>query len=117
MSLAEDNMGDGEYLIFQARLTEPSGQDRRLEMDSYCIIAKSGGVNYGGLEGVSVDTSEVILDFNEEAAEELSLECRRVVLGVAGEVDVSLLSSGLKRVLRYGNPDRFPRFSSPFGFD
>ncbi|MGY3059463.1 hypothetical protein ACVWZD_003708 [Streptomyces sp. TE3672] len=113
VGLSEDIEESERCFIFQSRLSSPSAQARRLEMDSYCIVTESGDVNYGGLENVVITSESITLHFNEEAVEELSLFGRRVALGLAPEVDVPLLVSGLKKVLFYGNDEKYPRFSDP----
>ncbi|WP_327310497.1 Imm10 family immunity protein [Streptomyces sp. NBC_01243] len=114
VGISEDTEGSERYFIFQSRLSAPSAQARRLEMDSYCTVTESGDVNYGGLENVVITPASITLYFNEEAVEELSLSGRRVTLGLAPEVDVPLLVSGLRKVLFYGNAEKHPRFHDPF---
>ncbi|BBC29385.1 hypothetical protein SGFS_006790 [Streptomyces graminofaciens] len=109
VGLAEDEAGQGCYLVFQCGLEEPSEQNRRLGLDSYCILNESGGVDYGGVEEVSISQNRLTLRFREEAIEELELPNENIVLAFHSGSDMAGLRIGLGRILSYGDPEKFPR--------
>lgn len=108
VGIAEDEYGDGHYLTFQSGLEEPGEQERELGLDSYCIVNETGGVHYGGLESVSLSTGQISFRFSSEAVEALSLPGQEITLSVASGSDLQSLRDGLRRVLSYGNPEKFP---------
>ncbi|MFG2512765.1 hypothetical protein [Streptomyces sp. NPDC048584] len=109
--IAEDDNGDGRHLDLQCMPDEPSAQNVRLEMDSYCIVSEGEGVHYGGLKEVTLQPDRLVLRFLDDAVEELELPSDVVELGIAPGVDVDEIRSGLRRVLSYGNPGKIPRMN------
>ncbi|MGP4083860.1 Imm10 family immunity protein [Streptomyces sp. KR55] len=111
VGIAEDQYGESGHFIFQAGLTAPDEQSRRLELDSYCILNETGGVHYGGLKKVSLSPSRISFQFNPEAVAELDLPAPEIELDIAPEADLEQLRAGLRRVLTYGNPEKVPEIS------
>lgn len=109
--VAEDDNGDGHHLDLQCMPDEPSPQNVRLGLDSYCIVSESGGVQYGGLKEVALHPDRLVLQFMDDAVEELELPSGVVELGIAPGVDIDEIRSGLRKVLSYGNPGQIPRMN------
>ncbi|MFJ5734084.1 Imm10 family immunity protein [Streptomyces microflavus] len=109
--VAEDDSGDGRHFDLQCMLSEPSAQNVRLELDSYCIVNEAGGVHYGGLEEVSLLPENLILRFRDDAVEELELSSNVVTLGIDPTIDVEEVRAGLRKVLSYGNPHKVPNMN------
>lgn len=106
----DDAATDGFYFDFQRFLDDqPDEQNIRNGTDSYCVVNESGGVHYGGLRGVTMLTDLLVLSFSDEAIEALNLPSNVIPLGIASGVDLGALRTGLRRVLTYGNPQKFPR--------
>lgn len=78
-------------------------------MDSYCVLNESGGVDYGGVEEIVITAKELIIQFRQEAIEELELSTEIVTLQISMDVDMGSLRGGLNRVLSYGKPEKIPR--------
>ncbi|MCX4905277.1 Imm10 family immunity protein [Streptomyces sp. NBC_00878] len=108
VGLAEDEYGEGRYLTFQCGLEEPGDQERTLGLDSYCILNETGGVDYGGVKEVSLVADKISFRFRPEAVEALELPSGEIALDVAPGCDIETLRFGLRRVLNYGNPEKFP---------
>ncbi|PIB05723.1 MULTISPECIES: Imm10 family immunity protein [Streptomyces] len=108
VGIAEDEYGEGRYLTLQSGLEEPGEQERRLGLDSYCVVNETGGVHYGGIESVALSADQISFRFTSEAVGALSLPDQEMTLDIAPGSDVQNLRDGLRRVLTYGNPDKFP---------
>ncbi|XUZ28773.1 hypothetical protein ACQVDT_29460 [Streptomyces sp. RMIT01] len=102
---------DVRYFDLQCGLSEPTAQDVDLELDSYCIVNDAGGVQYGGLDEVTVLPDRLVLRFQDDAAEELELSSNVVTLGIDPAVDVEKIRAGFRRVLSYGNPHKVPNMN------
>ncbi|WP_073948716.1 Imm10 family immunity protein [Streptomyces kebangsaanensis] len=109
--IAENDDEDGHYFDLQCMPDEPSAQNIKLELDSYCIVSENGGVHYGGLKEVTLQPDRLVLQFLDDAVEELDLPSGVVELGIAPGIDIDEIRSGLRRVLSYGNPGKIPRMN------
>jgi len=65
--LAEHEDGSGRRLELQRSL-EVTDEDRRLGMDTFCLVNETGSVHYGGVEEWSLIDSELRLKLTDEAA-------------------------------------------------
>ncbi|WP_319171414.1 Imm10 family immunity protein [Streptomyces sp. ME08-AFT2] len=109
VGLAENEFGDGSNITLQSGLEEPDSQQRKHGLDTYCILNETGEMQYGGLEAVRLMENCLVLKFSFDAAQTLSLPGRELILGIAPEVDVDALRSGLRRALTWGDPERVPQ--------
>ena len=92
--LAENEDGSGERLEIQLSLTI-TDDDRRLGMDTYCLVNEGGATHYGGVEGWTLNGSVLDIKLDQDAAEELGVEGGyRIRLAdpqkMAGEINVGL---------------------------
>jgi len=101
--LLENDGEDARYFDLQRMLAEPGPQEIDLELDSYCIVSESEGVDYGGLAEVTMLPGRLALHFRPEAVEELELPSEEISLGIDPGIDVHELWAGMQRVLTYGN--------------
>ena len=108
MFIAEDDTEDARYFDLQRMLDEPDQQQIDLELDSYCIVSESQGVDYGGLEEVTLLPDRLILRFRADSVDELELPSRVITLGIEPGIDAAELRTGLKKVLTYGNSLKVP---------
>ncbi|MEV7877068.1 hypothetical protein [Streptomyces microflavus] len=106
-----DASEDVRYFDLQCALSEPTVQDIDLELDSYCIVNDAGGVQFGGLEAVTMGPDGLVLSFQDDAVEELELSSRVVTLGFDSAIDVDEVRAGLRNVLSYGNPRKVPQMN------
>lgn len=106
--IAEDDTEDAHYFDLQRMLEEPGQQEIDLELDSYCIVNESEGVDYGGLEEAALLPGRLLLRFRAKSMEELELPSEVIVLGIDPGIDISELRTGLKNVLTYGNSLKVP---------
>ena len=113
--MAEQSDGGGARLEIH-RSSQPSDQDRRLGQNDHCLVVESGACHYGGVLRWRLAGGNLRLVLTKEAATELGLEERDVVVrfspGPPSEVE---LSDGLTRLLgvdldasAYGGMDRTP---------
>ena len=110
VGLSEDQTGEGAYLILQCGLTEPSASDAATGLDTYCLLDEEEAVQYGGVTRAALDGNILTLSLNEEAADELGLASRTIILTVPGQ-DTGRLAEGLRRIFTYGNPENRPRLA------
>src|SRR5262245_23669612 len=75
VGLAQDPRSDRNYLML-SRSFQPTAQDRRLGLDTYCLSVPSGATAYGGVVRCSIDGNVLSLVLTPETAD---------VLGVPGE--------------------------------
>lgn len=109
VGLAQDESGEGAYLILQCALIPPTGQDTATGMDTYCLMDELGAVHYGGVEHAQLREQTLRLRFDQSAANELAIPGPERALNVAVPPgDTARLADGLRRVLTYGNPDQQP---------
>ncbi|GAA3434115.1 Imm10 family immunity protein [Kutzneria kofuensis] len=109
LGLAESADGSGGHLIVQTSLQPPTEQDTATGMDTYCVMDDQGGVQYGGIEHVELDDTQLTIRFSEDVAEELSVDDGELQLELDLDEDATTrLRDGLRRTLTYGNPDQQP---------
>jgi hypothetical protein len=112
VALADEQHGEGAFLMFQCSLTPPSASDIATGLDSYCLLDDAGAIKYGGVTRAALDGARLTLVLTDEAAEEFGVEdgTNTITLTVPTE-DVGRLAGGLHRVFTYGNPDKQPQIS------
>jgi hypothetical protein len=71
--LAENEDGSGERIEIQRSLTI-TDDDRRLGMDTYCLVNEGGVTHYGGVEAWSLNGSVLEIKLDQDAAQELGAE-------------------------------------------
>ena len=109
VGLAEDEAGEGAYLIFQCALTPPTDQDSATGMDTYCLMDEQGVVHYGGVRRAEIADATVRFRFDEDAADELGVEHPDGELALSFPADVTdRLAQGLHRILTFGDPGQRP---------
>ncbi|HEU5333594.1 MAG TPA: Imm10 family immunity protein [Actinocrinis sp.] len=109
VGLAEDEAGEGAYLILQCALTPPTDQDSVTGMDTYCLMDDQGVVHYGGVRRAEIADATVRFRFDEDAADELGVQNPQRELSLSVPADVTeRLAVGLHRILTYGDPAQRP---------
>ncbi|MFJ8129493.1 hypothetical protein [Streptomyces hydrogenans] len=106
--MLENDSEDARYFDLQCMLEEPGPQEIDLELDSYCIVSESEGVDYGGLAEVAMLPGRLVLQFRPEAVEELELPSEEIILGIDPDINVHELWAGMQKVLTYGNHLKVP---------
>ncbi|MFF3489381.1 Imm10 family immunity protein [Streptomyces sp. NPDC002701] len=112
LGVASDEYGEGGNFIFQCGLSAPDEQARRLELDSYCVLSQEGGVQYGGVESISLSAGVLSFRFSVEAVAELDIPTQNIEIEIAQGVDIEVLRNGLRRVFTYGNPEKIPQMTN-----
>ena len=109
LGLAESSHDSSRHLVVQISLDAPTTQDISTGMDTYCIMDDLGGIQYGGVRRVELDKTTLHINFTEEAADELTLLGRNLVLELQiGARDLDRLRYGARRVFTYGNLGQQP---------
>lgn len=109
VGLAEDQEGEGAYLVFQTSLNPPDAQDEATGLDTYCLLDEGGAVQYGGVTRASLENDMLTLALSDEAADELGVENNTgtIALAIPGD-ETARLAAGLRRIFTYGNPAKQP---------
>lgn len=71
--LAEHEDGSGQRIELQRALTI-TDDDRRLGMDTYCLVNEAGATYYGGVDGWVLEDGKLELRLDQEAAQVLDVE-------------------------------------------
>ncbi|WP_079109033.1 Imm10 family immunity protein [Streptomyces griseoruber] len=111
VGISADEYGDDGHFIFQSGLNDPSEQDRRLGLDTYCVLNEEARVSYGCIKKVTLSPTKIQFEFSAEAAARFELPDQEIEIDIAPEVDISPLRNGLQRVLTYGNPNKIPEMN------
>ena len=107
--MAEDEAGEGSYLIIQCAVAPPTAQDTATGLDSYCVMDEQGAVQYGGIRRVDLTGQTLNFQFTDQAAEELDLTRPELELHLdVPEIEIRTLTDGLQRILTFGNPNQHP---------
>lgn len=80
--LAEEPDGGGVRLEIQRSLSIDA-QDRRLGMDTYCLVTDDGACCYGGVVVIDLRTDQLRIELAEHAAATLGVE-RGFLIGFPG---------------------------------
>lgn len=108
-AMADTEDGDNRYLIVQCLLSEPDAQNRRLGLDTYCLLNEEGAVHYGGVLSAVLRGRTLEFAFDDDAAAELELPGSTVALELrVPEEGIAELARGLARILTYGDPRQHP---------
>ncbi|HTJ67412.1 MAG TPA: Imm10 family immunity protein [Actinospica sp.] len=109
VGLAENESGEGAYLIFQCSPTAPSASDIATGLDTYCLLDQDGAIHYGGLTRVVLGADRLALTLTDAAAEEFGVDnaANTVTLRIPPR-ETGRLAEGLRRIFTYGNPSRHP---------
>ena len=71
--LAEQEDGSGRRVELQRPLVV-TDDDRRLGMDTYCLVAETGATHYGGIESATFEDEVLELRLSPDAAHDLGVE-------------------------------------------
>lgn len=96
--MAEDRDGSGLRLEVQ-RSRILGEEDRRLGMDTYCLVNQNQATTYGGVERWSLDDRELRLFFTDEAATALGMP-DGVCIRFQNRRDVATVRTALESILR-----------------
>ena len=112
VGLAEDETGEGAYLILQCALTPPNANETATGLDTYCLLDENGAVQYGGVTHATLNDTTLTLTLTDEAAEELDVENNTGTITLTvPQQDTARLAEGLHRIFTYGNPDKQPQLA------
>ena len=96
--LAEHEDGSGRRLELQRSL-DVTEQDRLQGMDTYALSTETGAVHYGGIRAWSLESDQVQLDLDDEAAAALQADGGfRLTLADPGS-QAAVIDSGLSEIV------------------
>ncbi|MGW4194125.1 Imm10 family immunity protein [Streptomyces sp. NPDC005004] len=108
--VAEDEDGDGFFLLFMSTLTEPSRQNVTLGLDSHCLVTSEGGTAYGCVHEITLSDRRLTVSLDPSSLDDLGLDDPEIEgeLAVPDE-DIERLREVLARVLAFGRAGARPR--------
>lgn len=96
-------------LLFMECTDAEDEQEIELGMDTYCLVVDPGqATTYGGVLECQVTGNRLHLLITDEAAEELGVPARLEFTLRLDEAHLTMVRSGLRRVLASGRPDAVP---------
>jgi hypothetical protein len=101
--LAENRDGSGRRLEVQRSLSVTE-DDRRLGMDTYCLVVESCATHYGGLESWSIHDNVLHLGLTMEAATALGTD-RDYRIGLEDRDAVSTVARALNSIIQRDGRD------------
>ncbi|MFI6730629.1 Imm10 family immunity protein [Streptomyces sp. R-74717] len=108
--VAEDEAGDGFFLLFMSNIGEPSRQDVTLGHDTHCLVTQDQGTAYGCVREVTLSNGLLTVSLDPASLDNLGLEDTRIEakLDVPDE-DIERMRDVLVQVLAFGREDARPR--------
>lgn len=99
---AENEDGSGNRVELQ-RALEPDEEDRRLGIETYCLVTEDGAVHYGGVRAWSLHDNRLEIALTREAADVLGVD-EGLGIRLPRSADLDTLSRGIQRIV--GLPPR-----------
>lgn len=96
--IAEQEDGSGHRVELQRALVV-TDEDRRLGMDTHCLVAETGATHYGGVESSSLEGDVLELRLSADAARDLGVEGGYRIRLADPQRVVGLVRDGLRAVL------------------
>ncbi|MEU9335072.1 Imm10 family immunity protein [Streptomyces sp. NPDC048290] len=111
--VAEDEDGEGFFLLFMSGITAPDQQAVALGLDSHCLVTPDQGTAYGCVREVVLTDRLLTVTLDPAALDDLHLMDPEieVELDAPGEA-VARFRETLTRVLSQGRPEARPRHTN-----
>ncbi|MFJ8983094.1 Imm10 family immunity protein [Streptomyces sp. NPDC102282] len=108
--VAEDEAGDGFFLLFMSNIGEPSRQNVALELDSHCLVTQDQGTAYGCVREVTLSNGLLTVSLDPASLDDLGLEDTKIEaeLDVPDE-DIERMRDVLVQVMAFGREEARPQ--------
>lgn len=108
--VAESDDEEAFSLLLMCSFDEPGAQDRRLGVDTHCVVTPDQNTAYGCIREVELDGDVLRVTFDPSSLDALGLVDPVVeALLRAPAADVARLREVLPSIVTYGRPDARPR--------
>ncbi|MFD9442447.1 Imm10 family immunity protein [Streptomyces sp. NPDC060006] len=108
--VAEDDGGEGFFLLLMSSIGESSRQNVSLGLDTYCLVTQDQGTAYGCVREVALSDNLLTVSLDPASLDDLALEYAQIeALLDASEEDIERLREVLVQVLAFGREDARPR--------
>ncbi|MFD0309536.1 Imm10 family immunity protein [Streptomyces sp. NPDC127119] len=108
--VAEDDDGEGFFLLFMSDMGEPSRQDVALGLDTHCLVTADEGTAYGCVREVTLSDNLLTVSLHPAALDDLGLADTEIeALLEVPQDDIGRLREVLAQVLTFGREDARPR--------
>ncbi|MCX4537657.1 Imm10 family immunity protein (plasmid) [Streptomyces sp. NBC_00841] len=107
---AEDEAGDGFFLLFMSNIGEPSRQNVTLGLDSHCLVTQDQGTAYGCVREVTLSNGLLTVSLDPASLDDLGLADTTIEaqLDVPDE-DIERMRDVLVQVLAFGREENRPQ--------
>ncbi|MFF4097499.1 Imm10 family immunity protein [Streptomyces sp. NPDC001834] len=107
---AEDEAGDGFFLLFMSNIGEPSRQNVTLGLDSHCLVTQDQGTAYGCVREVTLSNGLLTVSLDPASLDDLGLADTTIEaqLDVPDE-DIERMRDVLVQVLAFGREETRPQ--------
>ncbi|MEV8395001.1 MULTISPECIES: Imm10 family immunity protein [unclassified Streptomyces] len=108
--VAEDENGEGFFLLFMSNIGESSAQNVSLGLDSHCLVTQDQGTAYGCIRAVVLSDGLLTVSLDPASLDDLGLEDAEIEaeLGAPDE-DIKRMREVLAQVLAFGREEARPR--------
>lgn len=108
--VAEDDGGEGFFLLFMSNIGEASRQNVSLGLDSHCLVTPENGTAYGCVRAVTLSDRLLTVSLDAASLTDLELEDSEIEaeLDVPDE-DIERMREVLAQVLAFGRVDARPQ--------
>ncbi|MEU4150818.1 Imm10 family immunity protein [Streptomyces sp. NPDC026659] len=108
--VAEDEDGDGFFLLFMSNLSEPSRQNVSLGLDSHCLVTPDQGTAYGCVREVTLSGRLLTVSLDPASLDDLELDDPEIEVELdASDEDIERMREVLAQVLAFGRAGARPR--------
>jgi hypothetical protein len=108
--VAEDEEGEGFFLLFMSNIGDSSRQNVSLGLDSHCLVTQDHGTAYGCVREVVLSDGLLTVSLDPASLDDLGLEDAEIEaeLDVSDE-DIKRMREVLAQVLVFGREEARPR--------
>ncbi|MFD6285808.1 hypothetical protein [Streptomyces sp. NPDC060205] len=108
--VAEDDKGEGFFLLFMSNIGAPSHQNVSLGLDTHCLVTQDHGTAYGCVREVALSAHLLTVLLKPASLDDLGLSNTKIeALLEAPQEDIQRLRDVLAQVLTFGREDARPR--------
>ncbi|ROP44240.1 Imm10 family immunity protein [Streptomyces sp. PanSC9] len=110
VGVAEDEDGEGFFLLFMSNIGEPSPQSVSLGLDSHCLVTPDQGTAYGCVREIALSDRPLTVSLYPASLDDLELKDTEIEAELeVPDVDIERMRGVLAQVLAFGRADARPQ--------
>ncbi|MFE6365763.1 hypothetical protein ACFVP3_38000 [Streptomyces sp. NPDC057806] len=107
--VAEDEDGEGFFLLFMSGISEPSHQNVPLGLDSHCLVSPDHGTAFGCVREIALSDKLLTVSLDPASLDDLELEGPEIEAELdAADEDIEGMREVLAQVLAFGRANARP---------